>query len=582
MSRPRTRPSRAARWAAGLVALLALVGCSAIPRSGEVTAVRPVVAPDDRADSDRGPRNGAVSVRFPPPASGASPEQIVRGFFNAHADLEPELQVARQYLAPSAVWDARAGATVYGGERTIVVVDGGDSEKRATVSFARAATVSRRGEYQPVRDPALTVFQVGVRIINGQWRVFDVPDGLLLSETGLERALRRSVLYFPDPTRSRLVPDPIFLPRGEASAATSVARALLEGPSSWLAPAVRTAVPRDTTLTGSVTVLAGMATLNLSRELQAVTREARDALVAQLVWTLTEEGMGIDRVRLLVDGRDFVLSGGDPRRGQTRADVAAFDPDPASNGRLYFLRAGVLHSLDGGEAVRLRTEPRELTALAVSRSAALIAVVRRNRDGADSLLVGALSGDLPTRLVGPRISSPTWEAGGERAWVLRETSRGAELLSVPVTEGPGVQRVRVGAGPGVLESVALSPDGTRIAVVLRRAATRTAWVGRVERARGEVAVAGFRAVRPGLAGVSGISWETSTRLVVAAAAAISRVEVDGFGFAPVPVDGLPASPVGRVVGGSAVDLVAEVSGRLWRRNAGWQLIGVGISPAYAS
>ncbi len=542
--------------------------------------MRPVVAPDN-AEADRGPRNGAVSVRFPPPAPGADPERVVRGFFNAHADLEPELQVARQYLAPSAVWDARAGVTVYGGERTVVVMAGGDREKRASVTFARTATISRRGEYQAVLDPALTVVNVVLRMIDGEWRIVDVPDGLVLSETGLERAVRRSVLFFPDPARRRLVPDPIFLPRGEASAATTIARALVAGPSSWLAPAVRTAVPANTTVTGSVTILDGIATLSLSREVQAVPAEARSALVAQLVWTLTEPDLGINGVRLLVDGRDFVLAGGETGQPQGRADVSTFDPDPASNGRLYFLRAGVLHSLEEGAAVPVRAEPRELRALAVSRSAALVALVRRNRDGSDSLLVGALSGDLPTRLVAARIYSPTWESTEDRTWVLRDTGRGPELLSVPITQVPGVLRVQLDAGAAVPEAVALAPDGARIAVVLRGGSTRVLWVGRVERDRGGVRVTGLRRVRPGLEGVNAVSWETSTRLLVAADTGISRVEVDGFGPTAVSADGLPARPVQRVVGGPSVDLVAEVDGRVWRRSAGWRLLGPGTGPAYA-
>jgi len=540
-----------------------------------------VVAPDDRSEVDRGPRNSGVSVRFPPPAPGADPEQVVRGFFNAHADLEPELLVARQYLAPSAVWDARAGATVYGGERSIVVRDGGDSEKRAAVTFTRSATISRRGEFEPARDAVPTVLDVGLRIIAGEWRLFDVPDGLVLSENGLERAVRRSVLYFPDSARRRLVPDPIFLPLGEASPATAVARAMVAGPSDWLAPVVRTALPLDTTVTSAIAVLDGVASVNLSREVQAVPSDARSALVAQVVWTLTEPGLDIDSVRLLVEGRDFVIPGRDTGQPQTRADWATFDPDPATGGRLYFLRSGILHSLDGSDAAAVRAEPRELRALAVSPSAALVAVVRRNRDGNDSLLVGALSGALPTRLIGRRIYSPSWEVGGDRVWVLRDTTTGRELLSVPVTELPGVFRVQLDAAAGVPESVLLSPEGARVAVVLRRGASREAWVGRVERNRGTVRVSSLRPVRPGLGGVNSVSWETSTRLLIAAGTSVSRVEVDGFDPTAVPVDGLPARPVLRIVGGPSTDLVAEVDGRIWRRSAGWRTVGPGVSPAYA-
>ncbi|HVF21369.1 MAG TPA: LpqB family beta-propeller domain-containing protein [Mycobacteriales bacterium] len=574
---------RAASVAAVVALAIAVAGCSGIPRDGEVRSVRPVVAPEDRTELDRGPRNGPVFRRFPPPPPNASPEQVVRGFFDAHADIQPNQQVARQYLAPLEPWAARAQVTVFTGERTFGIVPVDGTRQSATLTVTPTATISRDGEFRPVPTRP-TVLRFGLRLVDGEWRLVDVPDGLLLSDSGLAGAYRRTVRYFPGPDRRRLVPDLVLLPRGSASAVTSAAQSVVDGPSPWLAPVVRTAVPESTAVIGAVPVIDGTATVNLSRHALSVLPAARAALVAQLVWTLTEPGLGVGGVRLQVDGRRMVLPDGRTGAIQSRSDWAGFNPDPGSDSaRLYFLRSGRLHTLEGEEVAEVRAEPAQLRDIAVSRSAALIAAVRRNADGTESLLVGALSGSLPALVTGRRVLSPSWDSDGDRVWALVDTVQGRTLMSVPAGGASGAsQAVPVDLPAGaVLESVRLSPEGGRAVLVLRTGAVRQPWLARVERLGGAPALAALQPVRPSGRDTASAVWETATRLLLVDGTEVARADADGFDPVPVPSDGLPPRRVQRVTGGPSADVVAEIDGRLWRRASGWRLIAPGTAAAYA-
>jgi len=569
---------------AAALALATLVGCTGIPDDGDVRSVRAVDAPEDRTELDRGPRNGPVFRRFPPPPRQASPEQVVRGFFDAHADLEPDLQVARQYLAPGTAWDARARVTVFAGERTFSLAPVDEETQVATLVVTPTATISGAGELSVVA-PRQAAQRFRLRLVDGEWRLADVPPGLLLSESGLAGAFRRIVRYFPSADRRRLVPDVVFRPRAAASAVTAAAAAVVEGPSPWLAPAVRTAVPDGTSVVGAVPVIDGTATVDLSGQALTVSSDARSALVAQIVWTLTEPGLGVSAVRLLVAGRRMVLPDGRTGQVQSRGDWAGFNPDPGSDSaRLYFLQGGRLHSLEDGQTTVVRPEPRDLRDIAVSRSAALVAAVRRDARGGESLLVGALSGSLPALLSGDRVLSPSWDSDGDRVWVLRVEGGRRTLVTVAAAQTASATQdvpVALPFAGGVVEAVRLSPEGARAAVQVRRGAQRQAWVGRVERRPEGPALTAMRPLLPTVLDVSSLVWETATTLLVAGGTGISRVEFDGFDRVVVPSDGLPARRVQRVSGGPAADVVAEIDGRLWRRAAGWRAIGPGTAATYA-
>jgi hypothetical protein len=92
---------------------------------------------------------------------------------------------------------------------------------------------------------------------------------------------------------------------------------------------------------------------------------------------------------------------------------------------------------------------------------------------------------------------------------------------------------------GPVVGLRVSRDGARIALVAGVGRQRQLLVGRIRVAGARVQVVGLRAVAPGVADVSDVSWDSATTLVVLgrvsgpAAALPIRVAVDGSSVAPL-------------------------------------------------
>jgi spore germination protein GerM len=87
-------------------------------------------------------------------------------------------------------------------------------------------------------------------------------------------------LYFVGNNRS-LVPDPIYLPAlsNPANVASALIKALLNGPSEWLKPAVSTTIPPNTSLSvDSVTITDGIAEVALGESILALPDAQRGLL----------------------------------------------------------------------------------------------------------------------------------------------------------------------------------------------------------------------------------------------------------------------------------------------------------------
>ena len=111
-----------------------------------------------------------------------------------------------------------------------------------------------------------------------------------------------------------LVPDSIYLPSlgDPANVASALMKALLDGPSEWLAPAVTSAIPPDTTLSvESVTITDGIAEVRLSETLLALSDPERSLLAAQIVYTLKQAG-GVRGVLITVNGQPYRVPESDP------------------------------------------------------------------------------------------------------------------------------------------------------------------------------------------------------------------------------------------------------------------------------
>ena len=454
---PSSAPRRRRVRALLLTVLGALVatGCATLPVSGPVHR-QAIEAPGLQPD--------APYFNPPGPAKDGSPAAIVSGFLVAMQANPLTMSVAREFLSEGAqgTWKPSQETVVY--EAFSVV----PSTSSARVRLTDPRRLDTRGGWkggQPGSSESLELVLVREA---GQWRIANPPDALVVPTSYFERSFSRFALFFFDQTGRVLLPDPVFIPRGEQTA-TSLVRGLLGGPGAAIAEVTRSAFPRTTTLDLSVVVTeSGTAEVPLSRDVLQLTPQELTRAVDQLAATLRQVP-DIRRVRLTVGGAPVPLANGgiDAPVGQG-AELDA--SGAASDLQLWGLRGGRvvdLESSSGSPAPGpLGETGYSMRSLAVSDVPRHVAAV--SGDGTDVFLAEADAQSGSSKVVrvfseGHDVLRPSYDMFGQ-LWLLDRTSRGALVY---VVRGQQVRAVDV---PGVtgkqVSAFSVAHDGSRLAVVL--------------------------------------------------------------------------------------------------------------------
>lgn len=590
--------ARSSRLLAAAGAVLLLASCAGVPAGGGTKVVRHV-----SADGPDLPEPRVFRIPALAPKDAASPDDIVRGFLVAHGDPRNDHAIARKYLAPQVTWNDDAGVTVASTRVGTPVVTGDTATVPTTVD--RVGTISRQGEFRPAAPTRAKVTFRLRRVPGIGWRLAQAPPGLVVGRDELGNTFDRVTLYFPNQAR-RLVPAPVFLPASDQPVGSAV-HALLDGPRGWIAPAVRSAIPDNTELLGAPTVIDRVATVNFSREIRLAPQETLGALVAQVVWTLTEPALQVDAVHVQVEGSPLVVPGHAGLRDHRRTDWAEYAPVPDTDeGRLFFVRDGGTYARDdSGRVVRLPVT-QSFVSVAVDRSGSRLAGVTVPVRGRQSLVLVDLDGGAPPRTAfsSEHITAPTWEPGGDVVWVAHSSGGTQQVVAVPAGSGSGsgpsgpsgpsaagpVVAVS-GALPGPVTALRLSPDGSRVALVAGLGSSAGLWLARVERpvAGGRV-LADPRLVAPSVGGVTAASFDGAGQVLLAAFTgrrpALYRADLDGYDLTRQRDDRLPAAPVSALAVSAVTpaERVASVAGLLWLRSPGsdWKALpGRGAAGAYA-
>ena len=295
-----------------IASLLVAAGCVNVPTSGPIEEVK----------GQQPPCQNCVNVEVAPPASGDEPKQIVEGYLRATSNYQPNYSVARQFLTQMAAekWSPEEVSIYRGslratGEATVNLTG------RLVGSLAKDRTYT-------AEDQALSQ-NFGLKEENGEWRIDTLPSGLWVDEFYFTRFYQTYDLYFVGNGPS-LVPDPIYLPvlRNPANVASALMKALINGPSKWLKPAVSTALPPNTTLSvDSVTITDGIAEVPLSDSVLALPEEQRSLLAAQIVYTLKQVG-GLKGVLIKVNQQPYRVPEGDANSLVISVDAIPRDMDP--------------------------------------------------------------------------------------------------------------------------------------------------------------------------------------------------------------------------------------------------------------
>ena len=530
------------------------------------------------------PQRPAQEVGIEPvsPEPGATQEEIVRGFIDAAASTLAGHPIAREYLTEQAAetWNDEGTISIISQDYSASVTT---DEGAVRVTAELVGTVDQRGIFD-VNGTSQLPSEYTLEEVDGEWRIANPPDGLVMIELDFERLYDRLLAYFIDPTGTRVVPDPRYLITGDAQP-TALLNRVLEGPSAALSAGVRSPLSGgEVQLRSAVTVNGSSAVVDLTG-LDSDPEAVLAGISAQVVWTLRQ--LGIQTVQIRVDGE--VVQFDDIPAQQTIDDWVSFDPDsvPVNSVAHYIQNGGVRLVSTGdpvpGPAGDGRHRFTSAAAKIDPRTGELnfLAGVGPLGSG-QQLLAGPYGGGPLARVLdGVTLTAPTVAATRAEIWVVRN---GREVFLVQ--SGGPPRQVDASTLPAGTEVLQLSPDGVRAAVV----ADSVLSVGTVVRdEEGNVALRDLRPIAPTLAQVVDVAWRDSEEMMVLAGGAGDDrtspylLGVDGWGLDDVPVSGLPEDPTSIAAAPTRAPLVVA-QGAIWQLVGGntWVTIEPGSEPRRGS
>ncbi|MFI1835404.1 LpqB family beta-propeller domain-containing protein [Streptomyces olivaceoviridis] len=525
----RRRSWRAVAYAALGVVLLA--GCASMPDSG------------DLRDVESTPRQDTgVRVFAMPPADGAGPGEIMQGFLEALTSDDPGYDTARKYLTADAArtWRPEQSTTVLANGPTIETDcrPGGREEINSVtcvLAGSQVATVDERQAYQPADGTYRKKLHLAKDPKNGQWRIDGLPNGVVMGKSDFQRNYRSVDKYYFASDASVgasgqpvAVADPVFV-RSKVDPMTQLVRSLLNGPTTWLGPVVRSSFPTGTALQKGVSGLApddqNKLTVPLNLKPSRVAQGKCTEMATQMLFTLRNLAPTLDSVELRGTGGDRLCE----LNGE-RAESVAWHGSSKRPDYLYFLdgKDRMVRMQTGSTGTASVPVPgplgesgRGLQSVAVSRDEYTAAGVG---DEGRALYVASLASDgslgdplLTSAGTAPdhRLATPSWDARGD-LWVAdRDPHRPRLFVLEQGADKP--EPVAVPDLSGQIEDARVAADGARIALVVEKDGKQSLFIGRIQRDDGTgqgISVDGLRSAAPDLEQVSAISWAGDSRLLV--------------------------------------------------------------------
>ncbi|MCH9275084.1 hypothetical protein JS533_002150 [Bifidobacterium amazonense] len=434
-----------------MLAIVCMIGaCSspfALPTSGDVRTLQPVLRQSKR-----------VYTTPDGPETDAQPEAIVTGFLDAlPAGVQDDgYRVAREFLTDRA-------AESWNGDKSAVIHDGTVSTRRKTNSTGTSDTQSdgsviiavsvnatgrldKQGLFSAAGAGDTTVDYRLVRQ-DGQWRISELPDGVIISESDFEQVYRQVSVYRTDRTRAVLIPDVRWF--SWRNWRTLAVRESLASPPDWLAGA---AVDLNTAgvrlAVNTVPMTDGDMHVQLTDDIADMNDDDR-ALLVHLIRLTLGDGTASDAVKVTSDNGDY---------------------SAADDGMMLAASLPVtgMYTLSGGNVVSLRSASPLRVAQTGGFDGALGFVYA---DGGGAVLradhaVECIADDGSScglLFGGRRIRAIVKGADGE-IWAVGEDGR-----SLFVSRGGVTSRVAVPwlDGDAEMTAIAVSPEGSRLAVSLQ-------------------------------------------------------------------------------------------------------------------
>lgn len=383
------------------------------------------------------------------PSLEATQEQIISGFLYAGNGPQDDYAVAREYLTAnlSAKWNPASETLIQRGEAKIISNTG--TKIRMEVPFD--ALILEDGTY--VSSPGSTrVIEFRLLQVLGNWRISAAPNLTILLRPNFGLLFQPVSVYFWDKSLTYLVPEVRWFPT-KAAIATKVINALLDGPSSWLEPAVQRILPEGTKLNiNSVTVTNGNAQVDLNSTALKVPVDKRPLLRSQILATLSQVS-GVVGVTISIERTVQEISSGSSGLS-----------DVPSNFPAVLTSDGMFH-VTGSSTVAIqdtRVPVRELDArgFALSRDESFLALLSDNSVHTFELgLLGAKKMVVDSRA---KLLSPTIDPY-DQVWTAT-SRRGSEILVIDKT-GRTVRIENPYGFKSSIREISMSPEGSRLAIL---------------------------------------------------------------------------------------------------------------------
>ncbi|WP_327109845.1 MtrAB system accessory lipoprotein LpqB [Nocardia sp. NBC_01730] len=425
--------------------LLPLTGCASLPESSAPQALGTI----DREPTSEGP---------PPPIANRDPDLLLRDFLQATADPANRHLAARQYMTPAAStqWDDAASTVIVEKPDTLRESRSGD---KATyrIRARKVGELAADGAYHA--SDGLVEHKIELTKIDGEWRIDELPDGVVMDSTAFARSYRRYVLYFVDPAGTTVIPDLRWVSVAKVQLTQKLLSLLTEGTQPALAPVLRNELAGPVAVRGAITkangdpdgVGIGLGGVKIDfAGASALNPRDRELLAAQVILTLSGADI-LGPYVLLADGKP--LDDRFAANGWTVADVQQLNPATSARNQVG------LHALRGGGLVRFQDNGgitptpgyfgavNNLQSAALSQDGQLVAAVAETgrSEQPRTLMVGTYGGNAFPVAAGSTITRPSWTSDGSAAWAVVDGERVIRAINDRATSTVSVQEVDTSA-----------------------------------------------------------------------------------------------------------------------------------------
>ena len=509
------------------------------------------------------------------PEKDQAPDLLLRDFYAASARPDADYEAARAYLTDgaSAAWDPSGQKLVVDSIGMTTLPGSPVGQRSYSVHGSVVGSVRQGGSYTPERGTYEAT--IDMEMVDGQWRISSLPEGVVLERTELRNQYQPYNLYFFDEDDRELVTDRRWVHSQRETLASDLIGLLMEGPSERLLPALTSSLPSSASYTGEqggAYTFTGFA---------GVSEDERARFAAQVVWTLATAGV-TGPYTLEADGQPLL-------DGATDLDTDDFI---AASPLVETVGETTLYALAGGKVVRVderSTQPVEgalgsaddVTAVDIA-GGEWAAIFGKPGDGADDVFrIGMLGGTGEEVMRAGTFTRPTFEPAASAVWTVADGTRVLRTVESAATGTLTTGEVEVELPEGVdgnISVLRLSRTGTRVVMVI----DGSLYTGIVRReASGERSVVNVYEYAHELDGsVISAEWRPDGSLLVGTTTStpVMRVEQDGSsmtamssGNISAPVVAVAASPSTLYVTDANALLQVPASGAdnpIWREVPG--------------